>query len=99
MCDPETIKNKVQFPAKQQVNVGGQAAPPVLTQCPSSVASTSFPSLIFPDTWLTLSLLPRNGCRDGIGGEGVAGVAGRRKEAGEETGRWGEQGARTHTTL
>lgn len=34
-----------------------------LTQCPSSVANTSFPSLIFPETWLTLSLLPRNGCR------------------------------------
>lgn len=36
-----------------------------LTQCPSSVANTSFPSLIFPETWLTLSLLPRNGCRRG----------------------------------
>ncbi len=34
-----------------------------LTQCPSSVANTSFPSLIFPETWLTLSLLPRNGWR------------------------------------
>lgn len=41
----------------------------VLTQCPSSVANTSFPSLIFPETWLTLSLLPRNGCRTD-GGEG-----------------------------
>lgn len=33
-----------------------------LTQWPSKVASTSLPSLIFPDIWLTLSLLPRNGC-------------------------------------
>lgn len=51
-----------------------------LTQWPSSVASTSFPSLIFPEIWLTLSLLPRNGCRkEGRGKK----VARRRRERGE----------------
>lgn len=58
-----------------------------LTQCPSSVANTSFPSLIFPETWLTLSLLPRNGWR----------TERRERRSGEREGRWkmeaeGEEG-------
>lgn len=35
----------------------------LLTQWPSKIARTSLPSLIFPDIWLTLSLLPKNGCK------------------------------------
>lgn len=49
----------------QQAVLRRMCEQPCLTQCPSSVANTSFPSLIFPETWLTLSLLPRNGWRRG----------------------------------
>lgn len=61
----------------------------VLTQCPSSVANTSFPSLIFPENWFTQSLLPRNGCgAEKQGNDGQTG--GGEDRTGSE---WVERGA------
>lgn len=64
------------FFMKQAVSTGTQRM--CLTQCPSSVANTSFPSLIFPEIWLTQSLLPRKGCRKN--GNNRVGNGGKRRK-------------------
>lgn len=94
----ELKSDKVQFPAKQRLNVGGQAAPPypVSLQCGQHL----LPQLDLPRHLVDAVAAAQERLQGFLGGGGqVAGVAGREKEVGGETGRWDEHGARTHKSL